>query len=294
MLPSSPFTRAEALDAGVSAYDWRVLVRQQHVRRLVGGVYADARLPDTLDLRIAAVARVLPPDVVVARRTAAWALGVDALDPRGYPTTPPVEVVAPGPALRPRRGKVKAHSADDLRPADVADIGGVRLTTARRTAADLGRFLPRGQALAGIDGLLHAGLVTVAELEDDVFRWRARRGVRQLERLVALADPLRESPGESRMCLRAVDAGFPLPQSQIPIHDLAGRERYRLDLGYLERRLGLEYDGEEHHGPAQAQADARRREWIRGRGWRLAVFRREHIYGPSLEFEHALARLWAG
>jgi hypothetical protein len=294
MLPTTTFTKAEALAHGVSEYDWRVLVRDRGVRRLVAGVYADAASPDTMQLRLSAVSRVLPDGVVVARRSASWVLGVDALDPRGYPATPPVEVLATEPALRLRRGLVTSFSADDLRDDDVVTIDGVRLTSPLRTACDLGRFVPRPQALAAIDSFLHAGLVTPEQLANETPRWRRRRGVRQLEELARIADPLCESPGESRMRLRAIDAGFPAPECQIPIHDLTGHVRYRLDLGYRDRRIGMEYDGEDFHGPERAEADARRRDWITRRGWRLAVFGRDAIYGDSREFEDALRRLWSG
>jgi hypothetical protein len=292
MLPATTFTKAEALAHGVSENDWHLLVRDRAVRRLVAGVYADAAAPDTMQLRLSAVSRGLPDGVVLARRSAAWVLGVDALDPRGYPATPPVEVVAPDPALRPRRGLVKAHSAEDLRPDDVVTMDGVRLTSPLRTASDLGRFVPRPQALAAIDSFLHAGLISRDRLASEASRWRRRRGVRQLEEMVRIADPLCESPGESRMRLRAIDAGFPPPECQVPIHDLAGRVRYRLDLGYRDRRIGLEYDGEEFHGPERAAADARRREWITRRGWRLAVFGRDAIYGDGREFEDTLRQMW--
>ncbi len=294
MLPAVTFTKAEALAHGVSEYDWKVLVKERGVRRLLAGVYADAATPDTMQLRLSAVARVLPDGVVLARRSAAWVLGVDALDPRGYPATPPVEVVASDPRLRPRRGLVRSHSAEDLRPDDIVTIDGVRLTTPLRTASDLGRFVPRPQALAAIDAFLHAGLITPEQLADETTRWRRRRGVRQLEAMVTIADPLCESPGESRMRLRAIDAGFPRPECQIPVHDLTGRVKYRLDLGYRDRRIGLEYDGAEFHGPDHAAADAERREWITRRGWRLAVFGRDAIYGAGRDFEDTLARLWTG
>jgi hypothetical protein len=293
MLPTT-FDKADARRLGISEYDWRILVADRAIRELVSGVYADAATPDTLDLRVAAVSRVLPEDVVLARRTAAWVFGVDALDPRGYPATPPVEVAAPDRSRRPRHRLVVAHSVEDLRADDITELGGLRLTTPLRTASDLARFLPRPQALAALDAFLHARLVTPERLASEMPRWRRRRGIRQLTELARLADPRCESPGESRMRLRAVDAGFPPPESQIPVHDLAGREKYRIDLGYRERRIGLEYDGEEYHGPEQAAADARRRAWIIARGWQLAVFRREQIYGDSPEFEQTLSRMWRG
>lgn len=293
MLPPSPFTKADALDWGISEYDWRVLVRLCEVRELLRGVYVDADLPDTLDLRIAAVARLLTPDVMLAQRTAAWVYGVDALDPRGYPTTPPIDVVTADRIRRPKHRLAAAHAADDLCDDDVAERGGILLTSPLRTACDLGRFLPRPQALAAVDSMLHAGLVTKAEMTDQVPRWRRRRGVRQLEQMIDLGEPACESQGESRMRLQMIDGGLPRPEVQVPVHDLRGWERYRLDTGYRRWRVGGEYDGEEFHGPEQAESDRRRREWISARGWRIAVFRREDVYRRSLVVAETMRRLLA-
>lgn len=258
---------------------------------MLPGIYADARLPDSLDLRIAAVAMVLPTGVAVARRTAAWVFGVDALDPRGHPEVPKVESVALDQVRRPRHRLSHPHSADDLQAEDVVVIGDVRLTSPLRTACDLGRFLPRPQALAAIDAMLHAGLVSQDEMGDQVDRWRRRRGVRQLAEMIHLSEPACESAGESRMRLRVVDAGLPRPQVQIPVLDHSGYGRYRLDAGYAERRVGFEFDGEEYHPPERAAADEARREWITGRGWRLAVFRRDDVYRTTRVVELTVRRL---
>lgn len=294
MLPPSPFTKSEALDFGISEYDWRVLVRLGEVRELLRGIYADAVLPDTLELRIKAVARVLPDDVVLAQRTAAWVYGVDALDPRGHPTTPPLDLVTVERVRRPKHRLAAAHAADDLTDDDVVERGGVQLTSPLRTACDLGRFLPPPQALGAIDALLHAGLVTKGEMTDQVPCWRRRRGVRQLERMIDLGEPACESQGESRMRLQIIDGGLPRPEVQIPIYDLSGRERYRLDAGYRRHRVGAEYDGEEFHGPEEAEADRRRREWIRARGWQVEAFREEHVYRRTLVVAQTVRRMLAG
>jgi hypothetical protein len=66
-----------------------------------------------------------------------------------------------------------------------------------------------------------------------------------------------------------------------------GRVRYRIDLGYRDRWLGLEYDGEAYHGSAADQArDVRRRSDLRERfGWDVYAFTRAEVLGrrPDLE-----------
>jgi very-short-patch-repair endonuclease len=109
--------------------------------------------------------------------------------------------------------------------------------------------------------------------------------------MVGLADGKSESGGESRMRLRLVDMGLPRPELQIPVEDMYGVGRFRLDMGWRHWRLALEYDGEEFHGPDSEEHDEARREWIRGRGWTVEVFRKEHIFTPSHAFEDAVGTL---
>jgi hypothetical protein len=95
-------------------------------------VLAPAHLPLSPALRAlaAAAALELPDGATLALRTAAWVhAGGDA----------------PQALDRGRRSL--------LRPADVAVLGGVRVTTPPRTAVDLARELPPHQALPWLDRL---------------------------------------------------------------------------------------------------------------------------------------------
>jgi very-short-patch-repair endonuclease len=67
--------------------------------------------------------------------------------------------------------------------------------------------------------------------------------------------------------------------------------RYRLDMGWRHWRLGLEYDGEEFHGEEFEAHDKARRAWIRGRGWTVQAFRKEHVFTASHAFEDAVSSL---
>jgi hypothetical protein len=235
--------------------------------------------------------RVLAEDAIVARRSAAWLHGLDLLDHRGFPMTPPIEVITRDQERRSRSAMVSAHVADDLLSTDVVELEGLRVTSPLRTASDLARFLPRADALVSVDALLHRELITLAGFEKNLVRWRKRRGVRQAWEIAGLADSRSESGGESRMRLRVLDMGLPRPEPQIPIHDMHGVVKYRLDLGWPWWRLALEYDGEEFHGPEFEAHDEARRKWIRKRGWTLEVFRKEHIFTTSQVFEDTVTTL---
>lgn len=166
-------------------------------------------------------------------------------------------------------------------------LAGLTVTTARRTAMDLGRHLSRPMALAALDAFAHLGLVTVEQLRADLDGLRGFPGVRQARELVAITEPKSESPGESWSRLRLIDAGFPRPRAQIVLRDAFGRQVWRIDLGYDEVRLGLEYDGMQYHDGLVAQRhDENRRGDMRATfGWDVYGFGRGAVLGrhPALE-----------
>jgi hypothetical protein len=291
MLPQSPFTRQQALDLGLTARGWRDVAHDRLIREVYPGLFVDAALPDTLQLRFEIVRRVLPPDAAVARRAAAWLHGQDVLDHRGLPRTPPIEVVTRRASDRPQHALVKAHVAHELRPDDLLVMNGLRVTTPLRMAADLARHLPRADALVAVDGYLNKNLVTHEELLRSLIRWKKRPGIRQAYEILEYADALSQSGGESRTRLRLIDAGLPRPELQIPVLDVIGNVKYYLDLGWRHWRLALEYDGEEYHGPEQVEHDNQRRAWIAERGWTIRIYRKEHIFTRSQAFEEDVLAL---
>jgi hypothetical protein len=86
-----------------------------------------------------------------------------------------------------------------------------------------------------------------------------------------------------------LDAGFPRPVAQVPLWS-DGRVEFRIDLGYPERRIGVEYDGLAFHSTAaDRRADEVRRAQIRDvYGWTVLVVGRGDILDRSLRFEEAL------
>jgi very-short-patch-repair endonuclease len=118
-------------------------------------------------------------------------------------------------------------------------------------------------------------------------------GVRQARHLARLIEPATESFGESWLRLRVVDAGFPQPRVQIEIVDEAGYVVFRLDLGWDDVKVALEYDGEEFHStPEQIRHDLRRRNELETRfGWRVLAVRKGEVLGSSLALERAIGEL---
>jgi hypothetical protein len=167
-----------------------------------------------------------------------------------------------------------------LADCDVEVVHGVRVTTPLRTAHDLGRLRPRDRAFGSLDALLRTGRFMNDDLLGGVGRFKGRRGVVQLRELAPLADARAESPGESVMRLRWLDAGdLPAPTSQLTVLD-RGIERYRLDLGVEGLMFGAEYDGRDFHTSDEAKRhDLLRRGWLRRNGWTIVVLTKEDVFG---------------
>ena len=151
-----PFTPHQARAAGVTQHTFEKLVRSGHLRRVLRGVYSAAQAPDDVLMRASALALVIPPTAVVTDRTAAWLHGVEILPRTALTQAPPIDV-AHVDDTRVRRPEVDGRRRGLLRT-DITEVHGVRVTTALRTALDLGRLLWRFDALAAIDGFLRIGV----------------------------------------------------------------------------------------------------------------------------------------
>jgi very-short-patch-repair endonuclease len=184
------------------------------------------------------------------------------------PEGAPAEVLLLG-GYRRRAAPMLVVHLDAVGTNEITGVDGLRLTTPERTAADLARWAPSlTEAVVAVDALCYACKL------DPVMVVRAAPGIRGTARLpevVALADPLAESPMESRIRLAIVLAGLPRPVSQHPVV-IAGRSFY-LDLAYPEVQLVVEYNGAEHLRPDRALRDLEREQLLVGAGWRIIRFR---------------------
>ncbi|WP_051712680.1 hypothetical protein [Spirillospora albida] len=242
----------------------------------------------SLETRAAALSRLLPPDVVIARRTAAWIWGLDVLPPGADAADWEIDLVTAAGENAPDPPSAECAA---LPSGHIVEEGGVRLTSRHRTALDCARWLPRTEAVASLDQFLRDGIA----LED--LRRMARalpgyRGSTRLNEIMRLSDPGAASPGETWVRVAIIRAGFPRPATQVPVEGLYGGDFY-LDLGYPEHRVGLEYDGERHHtGPRARARDGARRRWItRELGWDLISVTKDFRTTPAPYLEALLTAL---
>lgn len=158
--------------------------------------------------------------------------------------------------------------SDRLDDDEVTVIDGVPVTNRARTALDLARRFPADTAVPAIDALARATNLKMADVELLADRYRSRRGIRRARVALSLADPGAESPRESWLRLVLIRAGFPVPQTQIPVRDEYGQLVAELDMGWEHLKLAVEYDGYQHWTDRrQFRRDITRAEALRDLGW---------------------------
>lgn len=243
------------------------------------GVYFVPVKGASLETRAAMLSRLLSDEVVIARRTAAWLWGLDVLPPGVREADWPVDLVDPSDPETP------------IPPEHTVEREHVRLTSPARTALDCARWLPRYEAVAGLDQFLRRG-VEVDELRKMARTLPGYRGNTRLGEILRLGDRGSASPGESWTKVAVVDAGFPRPACQVPVMGPYDRMLY-VDLGYAEFRVGLEYDGERHHTGSDARhRDRRRRKWLAEEmNWELIPVTRDFLSHPGPYLEALLTAL---
>jgi Protein of unknown function (DUF559) len=250
-----PFIGSEALAAGT-------LTRQQlrtYYRPLFPNVYLSKDAELSLERRTAAAWLWSKRRGTVAGAAAAALHGAQWI-----PHNVPVELIHTNPhtpaGVMTRR--------DALADGETQISDGLVVTTPERTAFDIGRRGAVHSAVARLDTLARATGFKI----NDVLRIAACHphspGIRRLEAALELVDAGAQSPRESYLRLLLIDAGLPRPQTQIPVLGLDGIPVAYLDLGWEDRMVAVEYDGDHHRTDRQQYVkDIRRLEMLEQMGW---------------------------
>lgn len=274
-----PFTPAQALSEGVTRTNLTRLVDLHLLRRPILGTYLAVQAGDSPWLRAQSLSLVVPDDCVICDRHAGWLLGAQmALAPNEHIALRPISVFRPSGHGRLRNG-LSDSGERNLVASDVVEVGGLAVTSALRTAWDLGRVRFREDALSGLDAMLALGIFTHDELLAGVERFRRMRWVTRLRELAPLADGRAQSPGESVLRLRWHDCGLPWPQLQVEVW-VGGTLIAILDIAHEDLRFAVEYDGAEwHSSPDQRAHDTQRRWSVSRQRWVVMPFVAANVFG---------------
>jgi hypothetical protein len=267
-LADRPFRGSAAVDAGLVT---RPMLRGRAWRRLFPDVYVsrDAELDHRAWCE--AVALTAPAGAAIGGLSAAYLWGADLL-----PAGAPVSVVVPRDRRMRPDPSVAVHYTTLARD-DVTFLAGVPLTSPERTAFDVGRRGSRAGALAAMDAILRQRIVKVEAVEALAQERCGWPGVPLLNEILLLAEPLAESPMESRLRLLVVDAGLPPPVAQHEVRDARGHFVGRVDLAWPELRLAVEYDGDHHRERDQFRRDVGRLNALRAAGWTVLRFTADDV-----------------
>ncbi|SOX51991.1 DUF559 domain-containing protein [Mycobacterium ahvazicum] len=266
-----PFRGSEALGAGA--------ITRSQLRSRYRAVFRDVYIGRDAELTAATKARAawLSTGATLAGLSAAAVLGTKWLD-----AAKPAEIVRgdrhgqPGIVVR------SYQLADD----EIHTVGGMRVTTAARTAYDIGGGLPLAAAVPILDALLNATGIKPAHVIALADRRPGCRGVRRLRLALAQADGGAESPQETRVRLLLVNAGLPKPETQIEFRDL----HIRVDMGWREWQLAVEYDGVQHwENRYQRSWDIERIALLEAAGWAVVRVSAEML---SRRPEAIVQRVW--
>lgn len=198
---------------------------------------------------------------MVAGNSAAALLGAEWVDPLA-----PAELISE----RKRPPPLIITRNETLSPTETTEVSGIPVTSPARTAFDLGRRRGLVAAVIAIDSLARATGLTAECVEPLIGAHRGARGVSQLRQVLPLVDAGAESPQETRTRLAIVGAGLPKPSTQILVHNDWGAVLARIDLGWEQWRVGVEYDGAQHWTDSRIRAkDIDRIAELERRGWRI-------------------------
>lgn len=272
-----PFVGAEAVSRGL-VHKYALLSR---FRPIYPGVYLPREVTPNFRQRAEAAWLWSHRGGVLSGLTAARLYGAKWID-----EALPIELIwsngRPPPDIRTFRERLRADERG-LR-------AGLPVTSAPRTAYDIGRRGRLGDAVARLDALGNAADFTAQEVEELADTHRGARGVRQLRMALALHDAGAQSPQETWLRLLVMKAGFPRPKTQIPV-SVGGRVKYYLDMGWEDCMIAIEYDGDHHRTDrSQFHRDIVRLEELAALGW---IIIRIAAGTPQREIVARLQRAWA-
>ena len=282
--------RSELLAAGVTNDEIRTALRSGSWQTLHRGTYGDAASIAPLhadtkyELRSRAIA-ARSPHLVLSHISAASVLQL------------PIQGIALDEVHLTRIGKGGGrsgpgrivHSAH-LQPREILSGNGFQVTDVARTLIDVACSAPFATTTIAADNALNRRLLTPADLAAALARTQHRRGAAAGRRALLFADGRSESVGETRTRLVMHQFGLPAPTLQVRLYAQDGTFLGRVDMGYPELGVMIEFDGlVKYRKPLQPGqtatdvviAEKAREDLIRGLGYAVVRFVWAELSNPS-------------
>lgn len=263
------FTRAQALEAGLSERQIDRRLNQGLLLRVHRGVYRGAGTPLTYRARV--MAGCLATGGVASHATAAALFG---LLPEG-----PIEVTVPRGSRRRRRG-IAVRETRDLVPGDTATMEAIPVTTPTRTVIDLASTLDNHRFELVLDDALRRRLTSRRRLERRLSELpdHGRAGI-QLVRTSLSRRGSGPGAAETRLerqffaILRKHRIHGFEPQVWVEVEG----NRYRIDALHRVAGIAIELDEDHHREPAQHEADLERQNALVKLGLKVLRFNERQL-----------------
>jgi hypothetical protein len=254
---------SEARDLGISARqlagpDWQQIWRGVHLRH-------DEDKTDP-DVRVQAVAALLPAGVALGGWAALYARNVHELDGRiGLSGQLRDIVVCSGPValMAPRKGLIVDRGR--IPHNDLSVCSGVLVVSPERAICQIARREGPELGLAAADATCRSGVTSPARLRAFVATQQDRPGVPAMRLVARLVDARSASIPESHLrYIWVVLAGLPIPLVNVRIVDESGFLLGEPDLFDRAAALVGEYDGATHRELVSHTNDNNREEGFEG------------------------------
>jgi hypothetical protein len=272
MLISRPgLVRPVRLDPTGKKGPTRAQARGPGWRRTSHGFYVPSSVnASDVDQRIVEASAVVPPGGAITGwaalrwRGARWFTGLDAA---GNPL--PITILIGTHDIRPQPGLVPCGEGTHL----VEYVDGLPVTTAAWTVSFLMRYAstPR-TAVKEFDMAAYSDLVSIAEVAELIGHQSSWTGVPQARWAMGHVSENSWSPAEVFMRLSwSIDAGFPVPEPNLPLFDRKGRHLGTPDLVDPDAGVIGEYEGPDHLQRDRRRGDIGREEVFRAHGLEIVT-----------------------
>ena len=216
---------------------------------LFRGVYAlePALAPHALEH---AAVLACGPSAVLSHRSAAHLYEL-----LSYPAPPgPIDVTVVGGHARPHPG-IRAHRTASLRPHELRERSGIRVTAPPRTLIDLAAVCHRDELERAVGEAFALRLTNRSQLLRVAEAAGRRRGAARLRHLLVGAGPALTRSHPERVLLRAIRAaGLPEPETNARVGG------WEVDFLWRDARLVVEVDGYSTHSSPRAFERDRRKD----------------------------------
>lgn len=275
---SRPFTRAAALDAGISA---RALKGPRY-RRIFPRVYIAARVEENHRQRFEGALLLHPEGAWLSHTSAATVRGIDV------PDDPNVHVSVVKAKDRRWSPGLKPHVAPE--GAAVGVVNGLRISGVVRMFVELAWVLPlvelvvAGDSMCRVLGIRADWLRANLEKSRDYGSAAARYAARFVRDGV-------DSAMETRLRMLLVLAGFEEPEVNVELRDENGDVVLAFDLGYRRGKVAVEYHGRHHVELVKTwKRDLTRKDRVDDAEWRVVDVIAEGVYVEPLATLDRVAR----